>query len=92
MGSAETETPSSKQTTANMASGSSGGSGTDKLEQRVASGGVGGQTSTSGGSGNTDAGYGGAPDESGFAGTSAENDRTTQGYGGSEDVDKTVGG
>lgn len=91
MGSPETQTPSSKQTTANMASGSSSGSGPDKLEQRVASGGAGGQTSTSGGTGNTDEGYGRAADGAGFEGTSAEGSRSAQGYGGGEDADKSVG-
>ena len=94
MGSVETETPSSVGTTTAMASdsSSSGGGGTEKYEEKMASSGMGGQTSTSDGSGNAGLGYGGQPDEAGFAGTSAENERRTQGYGGDDDVDKTIGG
>lgn len=92
MGQPETETPSSMKTTANMASGTQSSGDPDKMEQKVASSGVGGQTSTSGGTGGADEGYGSVKNQTGFEGTSAENSRTTEGYGGDQDMDKTIGG
>lgn len=90
MGTPETQSQDSKSTTAAMAndaqsqSSSTSSGDTEKYEEKVASGGVGGRTSDNGGSADADGG--------GFAGTSAENSRSTEGYGGDQDMDKTVGG